>query len=321
MHSLSKVVALSLTSLLLSGAVLTATAPRGIPKAPSLAMTAPSTTPSIKRPIVTPESIILGAYDPHGDFAEAPSSKIEHLFLPWEDVDLSTLAFADDYAQARGRTLLISVEPWSWSPDWRQTSQELLHSILNGSRDGNMAAVCSAAATLKSPVIIRWGQEMDETDNQFSWSHWRGADYVEAFRRVVRVCKAHLKTAKYMWSPKGNEGLEAFYPGDDVVDLVGLSVFGLQQYDRDKTGRDQTFSERLSPGYARVARYGKPVMVAELGYEGDDSYVRNWAESVTKRYAEFPALSAVIYFNDREVYPWPDGYGRPDWRIARQTIN
>ncbi|MCC2612098.1 glycoside hydrolase family 26 protein [Neorhizobium sp. Rsf11] len=321
MHSLSKVVALSLTSLLLSGAVLTATAPRGIPKAQSPAMTAPSTTPSIKRPIVTPESIILGAYDPHGDFAEATSSKIEHLFLPWEDVDLSTLAFADDYAQARGRTLLISVEPWSWSPDWRQTSQELLHSILNGSRDGNMAAVCSAAATLKSPVIIRWGQEMDETDNQFSWSHWRGADYVEAFRRVVRVCKTHLKTAKYMWSPKGNEGLEAFYPGDDVVDLVGLSVFGLQQYDRDKTGRDQTFSERLSPGYARVARYGKPVMVAELGYEGDDSYVRNWAESVTKRYAEFPALSAVIYFNDREVYPWPDGYGRPDWRIVRQSIN
>jgi beta-mannanase len=49
--------------------------------------------------------------------------------------------------------------------------------------------------------------------------------------------------------------------------------------------------------------------------------VRNWAESVTKRYPQFPALSAVIYFNDREVYPWPDGYGRPDWRVVRESIN
>lgn len=75
-----------------------------------------------------------------------------------------------------------------------------------------MAAVCSTAAKLKSPVIIRWGQEMDETDSQFSWSHWQGADYVKAYRRMVDVCKVHLKTAKYMWSPKGNEGLQAFIP-------------------------------------------------------------------------------------------------------------
>jgi len=318
MYNSSKIAVLSLTSLLLSGAVLTSTAPRGIAAGQSPALTVASPA---KMPVATKGSITLGAYDPHGDFATTPNSKIEHLFLPWEDVDLSTLALADDYAQARGRTLLISVEPWSWSPAWRQTSQELLDSILNGSRDKNMAAVCSAAAALKSPIIIRWGQEMDETDNQFSWSHWRGVDYVAAYRRMVGVCRTHLKTARYMWSPKGNDGLEAFYPGDDIVDVIGLSVFGLQQYDRDKTGHDQTFSERLAPGYAHVAGYGKPIMVAELGYEGDDSYVRNWAESVTKRYPEFPALSAVIYFNDREVYQWPNGYGRPDWRIAHQTIN
>ncbi|MFB9950110.1 glycoside hydrolase family 26 protein [Rhizobium puerariae] len=313
---------MSLTSLLLSGAMLAATSQRGFPGAQSLAMNAPTAAPtSIKRPIVTAGSTTFGAYDPHGDFGEPSSSKIEHLFLPWEDVDLSTLTLADTYARARGRTLLISVEPWSWSPAWRLTSQELLHNILDGSRDANMASVCSAAATLKSPVIIRWAQEMDETDNQFSWSHWQGKDYVEAYRRMVQVCRTHLKNARFMWSPKGNNGLEAFYPGDDVVDIVGLSVFGLQKYDRDMTGRDQTFSERLAPGYARVARYGKPIMVAELGYEGDDSYVRNWAENVTRPYPEFPALTAVIYFNDREVYPWPNGYGRPDWRVVRETTN
>lgn len=74
----------------------------------------------------------------------------------------------------------------------------------------------------EKPVIIRWGQEMDETDNQFSWSHWRGEDFKAAYRHVVGVCRGHLKNAKFMWSPKGNEGLDAFYPGDDVVDIVGF---------------------------------------------------------------------------------------------------
>ncbi|MCA1403950.1 glycoside hydrolase family 26 protein [Ensifer sp. IC3342] len=313
----SKAIAFSFVGLMLSGTVLAATIPRGIPNADSTTTAAPSQ----KRPVLTQNSIDFGAYDPHGDFSEPSQSKIEHLFLPWEDVDLSTLMLADDYAQARGRSLMITVEPWSWSPDWRVSDQELLRSILNGERDENMAAVCSTAATLKSPIIIRWGQEMDETDNQFSWSHWRGKEFKAAYRRMVNVCREHLKNAKFMWSPKGNQGLEAFYPGDDVVDIIGLSVFGYQEYDKGMTGRDQSFSERLTPGYERVKGYGKPIMVAELGYEGDASYVAHWAASVATRHEEFPELTAVVYFNDREIYAWPGGYGRPDWRVVRETTN
>ncbi|CAN7599828.1 glycoside hydrolase family 26 protein [Pararhizobium sp. LjRoot235] len=317
MNRKAKALAFSFAGLLLSGTVIASSSPRGTPdlNSPSMA------TPSSKRPVLTATSIGFGAYDPNGDFSEPSSSEIEHLFLPWEDVDLSTLAVADDYAKERGRTLLITVEPWSWSPKWRFSSQELLSSILNGQRDNNMAAVCSMAATLKSPVIIRWGQEMDEADSQFSWSHWRGKDFIMAYQRMVTVCRTHLKTAKYMWSPKGNEGLEAFYPGDAFVDIVGLSVFGLQKQDRDTTGGDRTFSQRLAPGYDRVKGYGKPIMVAELGYEGDQSYVRNWAQNVAKPHAEFPGLTAVVYFNDREIYPWPQGYGRPDWRIIQEPVN
>ena len=317
MNRKSKAITFASLGLLLSGTVLAANMPRGIaePNTPTMA------TPSDKRPVLTENSIDFGAYDPHGDFGAPGSSKIEHLFLPWEDVDLSTLTLADDYAQARGRSLMITIEPWSWSPEWRVTEGELLRSILSGERDENMAQVCSAAAALKSPVIIRWGQEMDETDNQFSWSHWGGDDFKAAYRRVVTVCRSHLKHAKFMWSPKGNEGLEAFYPGDDVVDIVGLSVFGYQPYDRGTTGRDQTFAERLAPGYGRVMNYGKPIMVAELGYEGDGTYAASWAASVAERHAEFPRLTAVVYFNDREIYDWPQGYGRPDWRVVRETIS
>jgi len=56
--------------------------------------------------------------------------------------------------------------------------------------------------------------------------------------------------------------------------------------------------------------------VAELGYDGDESYVANWADSVTKLDANFSQLAGVVYFDDKEGHPWPENYGLPDWRVA-----
>ncbi|ANH09209.1 glycoside hydrolase family 26 protein [Shinella sp. HZN7] len=274
-----------------------------------------------KRPVISASSLTLGAYDPHGDFANDSNSRIEHLFLPWEDVDLATLAAADDYARARGRSLLITVEPWSWARDWRVSPDDLLKGILAGEYDSNMADICSAAAKLKSPVTIRWAQEMDDRSGQFTWAFWKPEGYVKAYRHVVDVCRKSLPEAQYMWSPKGDPGLEAYYPGDGYVDVVGLSVFAYQPYDALEVGRDTTFVERAKPGYDRAAGFGKPIVIAELGYEGSSDYVRAWATDVGKPHEEFPALTAVVYFNDLEVYPWPRNVGRPQWRVTDHPLN
>ena len=97
-----KAVAFGICISLASGALLAATG--------SETMAPDASVPSMpldKRPVVAPPSIRFGAYDPHGHFTDDTSSGIEHLFLPWEDVDLGTLALADEYALTRGRELQI----------------------------------------------------------------------------------------------------------------------------------------------------------------------------------------------------------------------
>ena len=308
----SRVLALSLVMLALSGAVLAANTPRGIP-APGTP-TADQLTD--KRPIFTETSIDFGAYDPHGDFGNDPHVKFEHLFLPWEDVDLSTLAIADEYALQRGRSLLITVEPWSWSVDGRVTPEQLLDGILGGRYDAYMASVCTSAASLKSPVIIRWGQEMEDRSGRFSWADWPPQDYIKAYRKVADQFRKDRPTVQIMWSPKGQEDLEKYYPGDDYVDVIGLSVIGLQDYDMREYGAPRTFTEALKPGYERVAPFRKPIWVAELGYEGDANYMQPWIQAATAKNDQFPDLKEVIYFNDRDVIGWPFGLGRPNWRVT-----
>lgn len=267
-----------------------------------------------KRPVLTPASIEFGVYDPFGDFSVDEGIGIEHVFVPWEDADLASLAGADEYARVRGRSLLLTVEPWSWLNPL--TSEELLATVATPRFDTLVTSICVAINDLASPVTIRWAHEMESTNGRFPWAGWKPEDYRAAYRQFVQTCREHAPNVDFMWSPKGLDGLAAYYPGDDVVDKIGLSVFGLQDYDMDYFGRDQTFAEVLRPKYDLVQDFGKPIYVAELGYEGEIDYVERWAASFAVRDTSFPQLQGVIYYNHAEIYPWPEPYGLPNWRVT-----
>lgn len=262
-----------------------------------------------------PGPMPFGVYDPGGDFQDDPEVTIEHLFLPWEDIYLPSLADADAYAVARNRAVLVTLEPWTWTVSERTSPEALQLGIAEGAYDANVASICDVLGRFVSPVTLRWGHEMDDDNGQFLWAGWDPATYVSAFRRVIDTCRASAPNINVMWSPLGDDGMEQYYPGDTYVDLVGVSVFGLQAFDQLTYGRDRSFRDIFEPRYRRAASFGKPVVVAELAYSGDAAYVAAWEKEVRKARPEYPSLIGVIYFNQKEVYPWPNGLGFPDWRV------
>lgn len=267
-----------------------------------------------------PGAIPYGVYDPDGDFEDDGAVTIEHLFLPWEDVFLPSLFDADEYAQERERALLVTLEPWTWSRSERNTAPYLRRGIAEGRYDANMTAVCEILGQLQSPVTLRFMHEMDDDNGQFIWAGWEPEEYIEAYRSMIDLCRADAPNITVMWSPLGDEGMEDYYPGDDYADLVGLTVFGLQAWDQAKEGGDRSFDDIFAPRYARAESFGKPVVVAELGYVGQAPYVADWDASVRQDKPEYPNLVGVVYFNFPEVYPWPEGFGQPDWRVKNQVL-
>lgn len=276
-----------------------------------------------------PGSLPFGVYDPGGDFINDGEVAIEHVFLPWEDVSLESLVAADQYAQERNRVLLVSVEPWTWTRDERNTPAFLQQGIHTGYYDANMRSICQVIDTLESPVTIRWAHEMEYTDGQFIWAGWEPEDYVAAYRRMVDICREAAPRVNVMWSPLGLEGMEEYYPGDDYVDLIGLTIFGYQAYEEDVFGRPMSYGEFLDERYARAAVFGKPIVVGELGYTGCQDYVDAWDSAVRQPQPDKPLLVGVVYFNQQEVYPWPNRYGPepwpggagslPDWRVDHRV--
>jgi len=282
--------------------------------APFLALLPPPLTAA------PPGPLPFGVYDPQGDFISDAEVSIEHVFMPWEDVSLSSLLEADLYALERNRALLITIEPWTWTRDERNTPSFLRRGIDAGYYDANMRSICNVIATLQSPVSVRWGHEMETDDGQFIWSAWRPEDYIRAYRRMIDVCRTAAPEINVVWSPIGLENANDYYPGDDHVDLVGLSIFGLEAWEIEILGGARTFDEILQERYDRVKVHGKPVLVAELGYSGKAEYVDLWEGQVRKQRPDMPLLVGAAYFNQPEVYEWPDGFGLPDWRIDQRVL-
>tara|TARA_R110002072_G_scaffold26754_3_gene88087 strand:- start:3273 stop:4187 length:915 start_codon:yes stop_codon:yes gene_type:complete len=270
--------------------------------------------------VVPPGDLPFGVYDPNGDFTDLKGVQIEHLFLPWEDVLLPSLFEAETYAKERDRTLLVTIEPWTWSRDERNSPKVLQTGIEAGTYDETMRTVCAALGQLEIPMTIRWAQEMDDKSGQFIWAGWKPESYVSAYRRMNKICRAMAPEAKFMWSPLGYENMADYYPGDDFVDMVGLSVFSHQPWEEAILGESQSFADILGPRYERAMAFGKPIMVAELGFIGNAEHVAQWNADVRSMGATFPALTGVVYFDQKEVYPWPDDFGLPNWRQTENVL-
>ncbi len=268
-----------------------------------------------------PGALPFGVYDPGGQFSEDPDVQIEHLFLPWEDVFLPSLELADEYAAERARAILVTIEPWTWTRSERNSAERLTQGITNGVYDGNIRAICDTLAGFQSPVTVRWAQEMEDSSGQFIWAKWEPETYISAYRHVVETCRQSSDNFDFMWSPLGYEDFQDYFPGDDYVDVIGLSVFGLQAWEQEVLGSEQSFRDILTPRYERALEFDLPIVVAELGYVGDNAYIERWENDVRQDLDGFPELEAVIYFNQQEVYPWPDGFGLPDWRIPNNQLD
>ncbi|WP_135448860.1 MULTISPECIES: glycoside hydrolase family 26 protein [Tabrizicola] len=267
-----------------------------------------------------PGDLPFGVYDPDGQFQADTQVTIEHVFLPWEDVNLSSLLDVDQYALARNRALLITIEPWTWTRSERNTARFLRDGIRAGYYDANMRSICSVIGTLQSPISVRWGHEMDYDEGHFIWAGWRPEDYIAAYRRMIDICRDEAPNINVVWSPLGLENATEYYPGDDYVDIVGMSIFGLEPWEEKVLGGAKTFEDWLTERYDRLKGFGKPILVAEVGYSGREAYVNLWENQVRQTRPNMPLLIGSVYFNQPEVYPWRDGFGLPDWRVDKRTL-
>ena len=266
---------------------------------------------------------LLGVYDPYMKFKRIKSKRklaIEHVFIAWQDFDATELRERSKYARKHRRRMMVTVEPWTHAANWTDGSDTLFADILDGAYDQDITAVCTAVSAIKRKPLVRWGQEMEEVTGRYPWAQYDSAGYIAAYRYFVTRCKTIATKALFVWSPIGHDPLSNYYPGDAYVDMIGFPVWGYQRADLAWYGHTRTFKEAVAEKYDRVKQYGKPLLIAELGVSGSRKYENGWLRQLRNAAKTFPKLKALVYFNMPEPAAWPDGLGKPDWRVSPRRL-
>lgn len=137
-----------------------------------------------------------------------------------------------------------------------------LNAINQGTFDASLDHLATYLNGLGVTVLLRVGYEFDGP-----WNQYDPAAYTLAFQRVRTRISAQAQNVEYVWHAAASCGgtfdsnpIEAWYPGDDIVDWVGASYF---------TQSDCQFSPvKHLLNFAR--QHQKPFLVAESTPQGYD---------------------------------------------------
>ncbi len=193
----------------------------------------------------------------------------------------------------RGALPVITLEPWF--------GDDPIAAINRGELDDDLRRWGAELARIDDPVPVRFGHEMNGFWYPWGSSTTDPASFSDAFRRVRTLLTRSGAEIEMMWSPNvvipGQGRLADWYPGDDVVDQIGLSGYAELSGLTDATA---VFGPSLDE-LAGLAP-GTPVFLAETASATPDRR-GEWIDSLL-RVADRPGVAGVAWFDVDKDRTW-----------------
>lgn len=161
-------------------------------------------------------------------------------------------------------------------------------------------------------ILLRFANEMN--DQTCPWYTANYNEYIEKFRMVATVFKTYAPSVGIVWAPNfyPDDTIDLYYPGDEYVDYVGLSVYKEYVPETDPLGQGVDRG-RWSNVLDRVYdTYGerKPIIISESGcsyfsvkMQSDitDFAVQQMKDYYTYLPIKYPNLKMAVLFNKEDA--------------------
>ncbi len=161
-------------------------------------------------------------------------------------------------------------------------------------------------------ILLRFANEMN--DQTCPWYTADYNQYIEKFRIVSQVFKTYAPSVGIVWAPNfyPDDTIDLYYPGDEYVDYVGLSVYKEYVPETDPLGQGVDRG-RWSNVLDRVYdTYGsrKPIIVSESGCsyfsvktqtDITDFTVKQMKDYYTYLPIKYPNLKIAVLFDKEDA--------------------
>lgn len=216
-------------------------------------------------------------------------------------LDSTNTAAVVQRISSAGFTAFITLEPWhaDGATD-RADAGDSLASIAAGAHDEQLLRQARALAGSPRPIYFRFAHEMNA-----SWYPWgigtngnTSTQFVAAWRHVHRLF-ADVAGLSLRWvfspvdlgNPRAEDNLAALYPGDDVVDYLGLTAYSSAS--EPAVDARITFTPTVT-ALRSLAR--KPILLSEIG-AADGPAKAKWLRSLGPYLLSQPDVAGFVYFD------------------------
>lgn len=278
------------------------------PPAPVVEPARPAATATTAPIVAAPATLtfdagtrFFGAYDPTRALLDGggagPDFAAELLYTDLSPAAIARLGGQLDAIRRAGRTPVVTIEPLPLVA--RGLSEaDLLDDLAAGRYDAEFGRIADIFRAYHGQIVVRFAHEM-EIANLYPW-HGEPTRYIAAYRHVHALLQGRAGGGLvWVWSPAGNREAAAYYPGDDVVDVVGITLLGAALYDTLSSAVDRrSFTQLMDEKWGRARAWGKPVIIAELGISASATEQTAWLAGMFRTLDNYPELRGITYFND-----------------------
>lgn len=266
-----------------------------------------------------PKTILIGAFDNQNTTSFASSINLEdtlkttfpliQIYTAWgSKTDQQFPEIKVKTIFNMGSVPVITWEPWLSDfdaekftnlrePDKRDVKG--MRDIARGKYDAYIIKWAKAAAKINQPFYLRFGHEMNDP-YRYPWGPHNNTakEFISAWIHVYNIFKKE-GADKIIWiySPHPAYGFfDAFYPGSDYVDFVGVGALNYGTV--ANWSKWWTFEEIFGKYYKDLAQFNKPIMISEFGCLAYGGKRDIWfAEALRDMPIKYPMVKSVLFFH------------------------
>ncbi len=226
---------------------------------------------------------------------------------------------------SQGKVPFIRMMPRSNFDEGGHDPVYTMQKIISGDFDVDLKRWALEAKHTPFPLLVEFGTEVN--GDWFPWNGtYNGGDskteyglpsrydgmerFRDAYRHIIKLFRNEgVKNITWFYhcdvysSPETEWNTKAgYYPGDDYIDWIGVSVYGLQEPEGEWREFEETLSEewekilKISPG-------GKPIAILEWGTIDNNlgqkpQWILNAVNSIKPGGKFFPEIKAISYWNE-----------------------
>jgi len=257
------------------------------------------------------------------NFESLAGKPVDHqaVFVHWGNENQFPFEVAENL-KSQDKTLIIFWETKDYNQNKIQQPEFNADSINQGNWDQYIKAFAEQAKVYGGPVILIPFEEMNG-----NWSPWSGtengntpAKIIEAYRHIRGLFNG-VDNVKFGWTvnaisvPDTSDNvIEAYYPGDQYVDYVGMDGFNFGD-------PWQNFEQIFSKGLDTISKYNKPIYIFSMACaEGDEKAA--WIEdAIETQIPKYPQIKGWVWFNENKEKNWLINSDQNSLEAFKESIN